>query len=355
MNRPFLPSDLPMVDPLRDWRRAATVQAMSLITDRTINEEAERLYGHDGGVVVDTIIRAVVEPASTTGWGGSLAGVRVGAFLGSLRSRSAAAELFSRSPRVDMSGVATIGLPASTADFPEPTRVAEGEPIPAGRGTLGTVSIGPPKKLASIAGITEELRDLAAEDAEAIVQDLMEDSAARALDASLFSDAAASAVRPAGLLNGVTAITGTAGGDQAAMTADLQALAGAMAEAGASRFLLFSNPVQAVSLGIMAPGPNPAFEVFPTPSLAPGTLVAIRPEAFASGFADVPAVTASRDAVIHWDDDPDPISTVGTPNAVSAVVRSGFQTRTLALKLILRAAWAMRQAGAVAHVTEATW
>jgi hypothetical protein len=353
MNQPFLPSDLPPVDPLRLWAKAATVRAIAHLRDRTVTEVAHEFYGKGASEIAT---KAAVSPASTTGWGSATAGQRIGAFLKSLRPRSAAAQLFDRAPRLDMAGVATIGLPGLSGEYPAPAWVGEGEPIPAQKGTLGSVQLGPPKKLAAIAGLTGELVNLSAENAETIIREIMDDAAAKALDASLFSDAAASALRPAGIMNGVTPIAGTAGGGLAALNADLKAIAGAMAAAGVgTSFLLFANPVQAVSISILAPGPY-TFEIIPTPALAVGTLVAVQPEAFASGFGDVPTIDIAKSALIHWEDaTPAHIGTEGSPNVAAARVTSGFQTDVAALRLILRAAWVVRQSGAVQYVTGATF
>jgi len=140
------------------------------------------------------------------------AGNRVAAFRESLRPRSAAAELIARGLSVDLSGVGSATLPGIGTAYPEPSWIAEGAPINAQKPSLTAATL-TPKKLATISGLTGELADYSAEDAEAIITDMMEDAVARALDASVFSAAAASATRPAGILNGVTAVTAsTAGG-----------------------------------------------------------------------------------------------------------------------------------------------
>ncbi len=336
---------------LRDWQRNAVVQALAYLGDETRDIVARKLYGSEGA---DAVLKASVNPASTTGWGSATAGQRVAAFLSSLRPRSAAAELFDRSLRVDMSGVNTVSLPRGGGSYPEPAWVAEGDPIPAQRGDLASATLGPPGKLAAIAGLTQELRDLSAEDAETIISDIMRDAAARALDSSVFSATAASALRPAGILAGITAKAATAGGGVNALAGDVRSLVQAIHDVGGGAdIVLFAAPAQAASYRILAPNSN--LPMINAPSLAAGTVIAIDAAAFASGFSDVPRVDVARDALIHWDTAPAQIGTAGTPNVVAAPTRSGFQSDIFAIKLVLRGAWSLRLPGAAQFVAGATW
>jgi len=303
------------------------------------------------------VLRASIDPAMTSGtWGGQLAaGNRVAAFRESLRPRSAAAELIARGLSVDLSGVGSATLPGIGTAYPEPSWIAEGAPINAQKPSLTAATL-TPKKLATISGLTGELADYSAEDAEAIITDMMEDAVARALDASVFSAAAASATRPAGILNGVTAVTASTAGGLGALVADAGALAEPIhAAGGGSSIVFFAAPAQAVAIKLLA-GSTFDFPVITAASLAAGTVVAVEARAFASGFSDVPRVDIAKEAVVHWDDSaPAAIGTAGSPNTVAAPVRSGFQTYTYAIRCVLRAAWAMRGTGFVQFVEGADY
>jgi len=325
---------------------------MSSLLDRPRAEVARAFYSHEGP---DAVRKAAVAPASTTGWGSATATQRVDTFLGALRPRSAFAQLRDRGLKVDMSGVASVSLPRSATSYPTPAWVGEGEPIPAQRGDFGSVIL-TPGKLAALAGLTQELRDLSAESAEAIITELMEDAAARQLDASVFSATAASAIRPAGILNGVTAIPATAGGGVHAMATDIANLVGAIhAAGGGMNVVLVAAPQQAVAISLLG-GSGFSLPVITAPSLADGTLIAVESGAFASGFSDAPRVDVATDALIHWEDTtPTAISTADTPNTVAAPVRSGFQQAIYTLRLVLRGAWAIRGPGLVQYVTGATF
>lgn len=350
MARTFPP--LQKSDALHWWIRNATIQAIAHMSGGTPVEVATSLYGHEGGGAVQ---KAAVTPASTDGWGSQLAaGVRVAAFLKSLRPRSAAAQLIERGLRVTLDHVGSASLPGLASAFPQPAWIAEGAPIPAYAGVIGTVAL-LPKKLAAIGGLTGELSDLSAEDAEAVIEAVMIDASAKALDASLFSNTAASALRPAGILNGVAALTATTGGGLNAFLSDVKALVGAVhAAGGGSDVILVAAPQQAIAAKILG-GPGLDTPVITAPNLAAGTVIAVEAQAFASGFSDVPRVEIGKEGTVHWEDTaPAQIGIVGSPNVVAAPTRSSFQTNTHALRLILRAAWGMR-APMVAWVTGTTW
>lgn len=355
MNRPFLPADIKRTDPLADWWRLATIKAVGGVSGRDLSVVFQDLYRDKG----ERIMKAAVGPAdtSTTAWAGALATTTTGAFLRSLRARSAAAQLLDRAPRYNLSGVASVSLPKLTTDFPPPAWIAEGGGIPVVRGTFGTSLLGPVKKLASMSALTNELASYATEDAEQIIRELMINAAAAALDASIFSSAAASAIRPAGILNGVTAITGAAGGGTEAMITDMRSLVGGIGAAGAGQdVMIIANPLQAVTLQLRAGAGFDTSKVISSNALAAGTVIAIDTAAFASGFGADPRVEVSPNAVAHMDDVTAlAIGTAGSPATVAAPVRSAWQTDSHMLRLVLQAAWIVRLPGAVQTITAATW
>ena len=339
-------------DALAHWRRNAATQAVAALTGRETNQVARQLYSAAGAEIA---LRAAVNPASTDGWGGELAHERVGLFLQSLRPTSAAAKIFARAPRFDLSGARALVLPRIASAFPEPAWVDENEPIPAHSGTLDTVNLDSTHKLAMIAGLSHELRNLSAQNAEELVGTLMKEAASRALDVALFSTAAKTSVRPAGLLNSVTPITAATGGGIDAVAKDIRALVAAIHAGGAgSGIVIVASPADAVVLRLYSKG-DLEIPIIVGPSLDQGTVVALDTGALACAFGDAPEVDISASALIHWDDNAEHIATEGEPNAVAAPVRSGFQTATYALRLILSADWVVRQPGAVQYVTGAAW
>ncbi len=348
----LLPSDLTKSDRLQPWRRLVTAKAVGAVSNGEYEGSViKRLWGHDARAV-DAIEKAAVS-VTTTPTASGLVEPLVFAYLRSLRRRSAAAQLFATP--LPLARGSQIGVPGATAGWSEPTFVAEGGPIPASLGAFASVTVGPTSKLAMITSISGELSRYSAESAELIVSDMMDDAAARALDAAVFSTAAASAVRPAGLLNGVTAITATSGGGIAALTTDIKALVGAIVTAGGgSSILIFAHPVQAVAINTLAAN-GVGYPVIPAPSVAAGTVIAIEQDAIVSVFPELPKVATSSDAVIHFETNPSQLSATGTPNAVAAPALSAFQHEILVFRMMMDCTWKSRGAGLVQYLTGATW
>jgi hypothetical protein len=305
-------------------------------------------------------VRSASVPASTSGWGQQLLPTVVGGFLSGLAPQSAAVRLFERAVRLDFDGVYQFSVPRASVSA-EPVFVAEGSPTPISEHVFDAVTVGPTKKMLLGAAITAELEFYAAESASAIIERVMSDQAGKSLDAAVFSDVAADALRPAGLLNGVTPITGTAGGDLVAMIADLRAIVAALADGGCGgdNVVFVCHPSQAIALRALA-SPAFSYEVFSTTAVAAGTVIGLAPDAIASGYSGLPQIDVSKDATAHFEDTtPLAIGVAGSPNVVSAPVRSAWQQNLLMLRLRLNCAWASlvpgTTTGAVAVVTGATW
>jgi len=356
-SRPFpLPSDL-KTDPMQAYFRAATAIGVAAIRGNVTGGEVAREFWK-GSRDLEIIARAASIPATLTAWGSTFATTAVGAFIRSLAPQSAAARLFAAGLEVPLTGgVAQVSLPRNNVPFPEPQFVIEADPFPVRQGDFINAVLGPPRKLGMIVGLTEDLRDHSAETAEAVIRAEMIAACAKALDAAVFSTAAASTARPAGILNGVTPITAATGGGQAALLADMRALIGAIVTAGGGQnIFIFARPDELVAISILAPAATISNVTFvPTPSLTDGSIVAVEAGAIASGFPALPDIDISREALIHFDTVPQPIGAVGTPNVVAAPTRSLWQTASLALRLILRVAWVVRTPGMVQVVNGATW
>lgn len=340
-NTPFRP------DPMKDFRRALAVKALAAVLDRDVTQTAERLYGKGEAEIIG---KAAVGPMVTDDIGG-FAGVRIAQFLRSLRGRSAAAQLFSLGAEVDLTGLGSITLPRASSDFPNAAWVAEGGPAPVFRGTLTATTL-IPRKLMALSALTNELAELSGEVAEQVISDMLEESAAKALDAKLFSTDAATATAPAGILNGIAATAGAAGGGLDGLLADLRALTGAVVAAGGgAKLAVIASPLNALSIQLLA-GSGFNVPVITGPALPAGTVIVLDAMAFVSGFSGDPQIDVAESAVVHLEDTaPLAISAAGT---VASPVRSAFQADLKVLRCTLRAAWAMR-APAIAYTTTATW
>jgi hypothetical protein len=265
--------------------------------------------------------------------------------LSGIAPKSAAARLFAECLRVELRGHSSVLLPYMTL-APTSSFVAEGSPIPATMGTFATTAVGPARKLALICGLTEQLAEYSAENAEAVIRIAISEAAAKTLDQYVFDAQPASTSRPAGLLFNVTPLTPTPTGQQYAMITDVKNLVAAIVTAGGGNNIwFFANPAQAVVMRLVAPMSN--LPIIPTTALAAGSVAAIELDAIVSGFSGAPEISTSREATIHWETSPSAIGTPGSPNVAAAPTRSAFQQSQLLLRMILRCAWATRAPGMV--------
>ena len=105
--------------------------------------------------------------------------------------------------------------------------VGEGLAIPVKQGAFTTQSL-TPKKMAVITTWTREMDEHSVPAIEGLLREAIQDDTTVAIDTVLIDANAATAIRPAGLLNGVAATTATSGGGFAALVGDISALVGAL-------------------------------------------------------------------------------------------------------------------------------
>jgi len=360
MTLPLVPEDIRPRPPFgggdgRSFIRAVASIAMAkAASDKTTFVDAEAVARErwPRDLTAHQICKAATAPADTltSGWASQLVTTSVQGFLAGLAFSSAAAKLFTSARLVDLAGVGAVSVPYPVS-VPAPPFVGEGSAIPVIQAVFGDLKVGPAAKLAFIAAITGKLAKYSASAAETVVQAAMETAAAAALDGAVFSTTAGSAIRPPGILNGVTPITAsTATPASEAMADDLSNLAGAIGDAGGGANLAwFAAVKQATAIQLRAP----TFTVTPVPTLADGTVIAVELGGIATGYSGLPEISVSANATLHMEGaNPLPIGT--PPNVVAAPTRSLWQTDSMALRLILRTAWACAP-GMAQVVNGATW
>ena len=166
----------------------------------------------------------------------------------------------------------------------------------------------------------------------------MEQGATRALDGVVFDSAPADDdMRPPGLLAGVTPITASTGTDAAVMLADLRAMVGAISDARVLGEIVFvMHPTRALALDVL---PRFSHPVLTSGEIADDTVIAIAADGVASGYDGVPTIETSKFA--------DPaLALPASPTSVPDL---------LLLKLPVKCAWGMTQAGAVQVATSVKW
>lgn len=305
---PFTPADIgkpgvAMISPgAKALARAAFVLAKGVGSPSKSSETlAEKLYPGDS-ITRSLVTRGAVSPANTSSFGGIFSTDVVADFIVGLAPISAAASLMQVAPYVPLGDAGRILFPRrATAPSGDPCWVEEGKPAAVKSYTLSTVPLGPVRKLAVITHTTREAAESSG--AETAIETLLREETALQLNQSLFSDvAAADDARPAGILNGIAALTPSAAPALAdALDEDLAALAAAIAPV-ASGLAIVAHPSQINAIKLRRGAPWPIdVPLWPTIGVVPGIVIALDPQSFVSGFDSVPVVQASRETLIHED------------------------------------------------------
>jgi HK97 family phage major capsid protein len=356
--------------------RAATLRLLAHVTRRPIDEIRTEHYGDDETtrVVAEVLTRGASAPALTTqsGWASQLVQTVYADFLQDLMPAAIYPGLAARGLRLNFGRAGVVSIPSRS---PTPTIagsfVGEGAPIPVRQGAFTAQSL-TPKKMAVISTFSREIAEHSTPAIEALIRSAMQEDTAVAVDSVLLDAVAASAIRPAGLRNGVTVVTATTGGGFAALVADIKALVGALVTATNGNMrapVWLMNPVQAVSIGLtqnaggdfpfqagMNAGTLQGYPYIQSPTVPAGVLILLDAADFVSVTGDEPRFDVSDQATLHMEDTtPLAIGVAGTPPVVAAPVRSLFQTDTLAVRMILPMNWALRRAGVVAWTESVTW
>ena len=211
----------------KSFWRGVTAHALGTIKTEDPETIIERAWKGDNAAKI--IARGVAQlPAATTGMGfHDILPIGTGV---TLAPAAAAARLYQNAVQLDFTGVNQILVPKLVTP-PTAAWVAEGSSASMVQPVLGSVVVGPLKKILFGAACTGELESYTPQTASRVIEATLSEAAALAIDSALLDNAAADAVRPAGLLNGWSTLGATAGGGLAALVSDLGKIAGAMSTA----------------------------------------------------------------------------------------------------------------------------
>jgi hypothetical protein len=330
---------------------AACVRAQA--TGQTIDKVVRGLYGRDD--TSELILRAASSPATLTdpAWAGPLARNLVASeLIQKITALSAAASLMQAALKVDLTGKGSITVPGRTYN-PQSAGgwIGEGQPIPLREPPiLGGPKL-MPRKLAVVTSFTEEMAR--ADSIEAFVTAAVREAAAALLDLQLLSTAADDGVHPPGILAGATTVTASTATAAWAISTDIGNLVDALARAGGGlEPVIIAAPSQAASLRMWRQ--ENFYDIYASVALARGTIVAVESSSFVSGLDGIPEFSTSTGTTLHYEDTA-PKDIVGGTGTVAYPTKSLFQTDIIALKMILRASWGMRNAAHVAIMTGTSW
>jgi HK97 family phage prohead protease/HK97 family phage major capsid protein len=363
------------LDPIDYLVHAGVVAYGAKSWARHPDEVRQKIYGEDEmtKVVCDLILRAASAPAMTTvtGWAAELVQPTYTDLMPLLM------------PKAILTRLAAKGLALSFGQFGKiiiPTRsrtptiagsfVGEGLAIPVRQGAFTTQTL-TPKKLAVISTWTHEMAEHSIPAIEGLIREAIQQDTSVAVDTVLIDANPATAVRPAGILNGVAATTATAGGGLAALIGDIKALTSALVVStyGNIRSPVFlMNPgdvlsaslASAVNTGIfpfrdeVRGGTLNGIPIIDSATVPSKTMILIDAADFVVAGGEAPRMEMSDQATLHMEDT-NPQDLVASPSTVAAPQRSLFQTDSLALRMVLPLNWVIRRAGTVAWTSSVTW
>jgi HK97 family phage prohead protease len=377
--RPFSLAPKKM-EPLEFLVRAGTVRALARSLNLSVDDARQKIYGDDEAtkVVCDLTLKAASTPAMTTvaGWASELVQQIVADLMPTLLPSAVYPSLSAMGLKLTFGRNGRIIIPTrSVTPSIAGSFVGEGQPIPVRMAGFTSQTL-VPKKMAVITTWTREMDEHSVPAIEGLLREAIQQDTAISIDTVLLDANPATAVRPAGLRNGVAGLTPTpiAGGAFAALVGDLKNLTSAILTAtnGNIRNMVYvMNPAQALSIGFIQP-PNPS-GLFPfrdeinagrlngkpliqSGTVPLGTVLCLDAADYVSISGDTPRFEISDQATLHMEDtNPLQLASAGTPAVVAAPAQSMFQTDSLALRLILPMNWAMRRAGVVSWVAGVTW
>jgi hypothetical protein len=260
--------------------------------------------------------------------------------------------LFEKGFNVDLRGLASVRIPTITAALPALSFVGEGAPAPVINLTFSSTTLGPIKKLAIMAAVTEELEIAGPELASRVIGRVLGDATAKALDSAAFSTFAGDAITPQGLLHNATIVTPAAAG-AGAMAADLGALAAAIAASNidVGDLVFVCAPREAVTIKAAA---SVKFDnvVLPSLGMSDKSIAAFAPAAILSGFGDLPEIETSTAATMNFAVPAGEL--VNAAGTVSAPVYDIFQQGMIGIRVRGYATWACVPGGA-AVITATNW
>jgi HK97 family phage major capsid protein/HK97 family phage prohead protease len=363
------------LDPISYIVRASTVAHFAKQWNQSLEETRNKIYGDDESTKVccDLVLRASSAPAITTvtGWAAELVQTDYADLMPLLMPAAIMTRLAAKGMTLSFGTAGRIVIPTrSRTPTIAGSFVGEGLAIPVRQGAFTSQTL-VPKKLAVISTWTREMGDHSVPAIEGLIREAIQQDTTVAVDSVLLDANPATAIRPPGLLNGVTVTTATAGGGIAALIGDIRALVGALTvntygNLRSPVFLMNPSDMLAISL-LQAPntgifpfrdeirgGTLNTIPVIDSATVTAKTVILIDAADFVVVGGGPPRLETSDQATLHMEDT-SPAELVASPATVAAPQRSLFQTDSIALRMILPLNWVQRRTGTIAWTQNATW
>jgi HK97 family phage prohead protease len=345
------------------WARAGAISLQHHVTRKPIEEILRDWYPDDE--TTQWVTRAAQPGASTTlaTWAAELVQTTSRDFLTPLTPGRILPGLSAAGTALNFGPDGWVIKIPSTATTPSiaGSFVGEAQPIPVRRMGFTSIELRP-HKVGVITRYSREIAEASSPSIEGIVRGEIIRTTNIVLDTLVIDAVAGTATRPAGLLNGVAALTATAGGGYGAVLGDIGKLTAPFytVNAGANLVMLM-NPAQRRALGLV-PGPGnmgigwtgaltQGITLIDSTTVPAGTVIMVEGDDFVSAIG-TPEFMVSEEATLHIEDTTPTHINPGTP---ASPVESMFQTNQLALRLIMPVTWAMRRTGMVQWMAGVNW
>lgn len=372
-------------DPLDYIVRAFTTLVVARAGNMLPEQARQKTYGDDEptkivcdllhrGIIPDVVERAASAPAITTvtGWAAELVQQIYTDLMPLLLPHAILTRLAAKGLALSFGRAGRIIIPTRNAT---PTLagsfVGEGSPIPVRQGAFSSQTL-VPKKVAVISSWTKEMSEFSTPAIEGVIRDAVQQDTQVAVDSVLIDANAATVVRPAGLMNGITPLTGTTGGGLTAIVGDItklvnQLTANTKGNIRSPVWLINPQEVNTAALAMSSLGTFPFRDELARgtlnniPYIDSGTvplatLILIDAADFVVVGEEGARIDLSDQASLHFEDTaPLDISTPGTPPTVASPVKSLFQTDSIALRLVMRLNWLQRRTGTIVAANTLSW
>ena len=245
------------VEPIDYWARAGAAALLSYTTGRSREDIVKSRHADDEASLIITRAAQPTGLTTYTGWAAELV------------QTATAGLLLQRSPSRILTGLSAAGttlnfdssggiikIPSTTATPSiAGSFVGEAQPIPVRRMGFTSIELRP-HKMGVITRYSRELADLSNPSIESVVRAEIIRTTNIVADTLLIDATVGSATRPAGILNGVSALTATAGGGYGAILGDIKKLTAPFYTANAgTNLVMLMNPAQRLDL-TLTPGPG---------------------------------------------------------------------------------------------------
>ncbi len=299
----------------------------------------------------DFLTRGAVVPTATTTSGVSTSTViALPPLLGPL---SAAGNILSRALNLSFGNAAAINVPTILPSATGVAFIAQGAPHPIRQSTFATAGPLTPKKLALGTTMTRELFE--GSSAEAVISSVLAADLSLGIETVLFDTTAADTTRPAGLKNGISALTADTGTDVTAMFNDLATLGAAVATVGGLNFGYIASPKQAIKIQLRKSTNAFPYPVYASSALADAEVCCLAFDALAVAGDATPRFETSKAATLHMEDTtPLALASAGPPS-YAAPIRSLYQTDSIGLRLIADLSWILRSTSGFAWIDSVNW